>query len=196
MYDPVVEQLVSSLRNLPTIGQRSARRIAMQLCHDKAILQRLIEQFQCAEQQVKPCQQCRNFVSTPLCAICTDARRQTSLLCVVSQPQDVLAIEASGAFIGHYFVLHGLLSPLDGIGAEQLGIPQLEQRLAYVEEMVLALPYTVEGEATASLLLDKAAEYQISVSKPAQGMPSGSEVASMDNATLSLALQQRQSLHL
>ena len=191
MLDPLIERLVNSFRSLPGIGQRSARRIVMSLCQHPEHFTDFISTLKQAQQSVGACSICRNFTSLSRCSICSDNNRLSSAVCVVSQPQDVIAIEKSQAFSGRYFVLHGLLSPLDGIGAEELGLPALMEQANHLCELVLALPYTVDGEATASLIIDSMSHYPLSISRIAQGIPSGGDVSNMDHLTLSQALNQR-----
>lgn len=191
MLEPVIKQLVNDLRLLPGIGERSAYRMAILLFRKPESAKRLMRSLQSSIEHISPCTQCRNFTSQVHCSICKDDERQSNQLCVVSQPQDILAIENSGAYTGHYFVLHGLLSPLDDIGTDELGLPLLKQRLTKITEIVLALSLTVEGEATASLLTDIALQHGLEVTRLAQGIPMGGEVANMDNLTLCHALSER-----
>lgn len=191
---PAILQLVNALRQLPGVGPKSAQRMAFQLLernrHGAALL---AESLQTALEKVTRCQQCRMLCESPLCDVCSHTARDRSILCVVETPADVFAIEQAGAFRGVYFVLSGRLSPIDGIGPDQLGLSQLSARLAEgeVKELILATSATVEGEATAHYLSEIAADCGVAASRIAQGVPIGGELEQVDSHTLSLALSGR-----
>ena len=148
-FSPLVEQLMDALRVLPGVGPKTAQRMAMHLLErQREGGRRLAEVMLEAVEQVGYCQRCRTLTEEPLCGLCQSARRDDSVLCVVESPADMLAIEEAGGFQGRYFVLHGHLSPLDGIGPEDIGLDQLEARMdeGLVKEVVLATNPTVEGE--------------------------------------------------
>jgi recombination protein RecR len=147
-----------------------------------------------ALETVRHCQRCRNFSDSDVCQICSDAGRDQATLCVVETPADVLAVEASGAYQGCYFVLLGRLSPLDGYGPGQLGIDELEQQLSggSVQEIILATSATVEGDITAQYIADIAAGHGVKSSRLARGIPLGGELEFVDSGTLSRALSGRQ----
>jgi recombination protein RecR len=147
-----------------------------------------------ALEKVGHCNQCRNFSDTDICDICSSNKRNSSILCVVETPADVLAVESSGAFQGTYYVLLGRLSPLDGIGPGQLGLDELENYLAdgSVEEIILATSATVEGDITAQFVADIARKTNIRTSRLARGIPLGGELEYVDSGTLSRALSGRQ----
>jgi recombination protein RecR len=149
-----------------------------------------------AIRDIGECEQCRMLSEEQLCRLCASADRDAKLMCVVESPADVMAIEESGVFSGHYFVLHGRLSPLDGIGPEELRLEIFEQRLARgeVKEIILATSSTVEGEATAGYLASLAKESGVSVSRIAHGVPVGGELEYVDRSTLSRAIASRRSL--
>jgi recombination protein RecR len=149
-----------------------------------------------ALESVGRCRRCRMLTEGEVCAICSAAQRDESLLCVVESPADVVAVEQSGGYRGRYFVLMGHLSPLDGIGPEQLGVRELEGLLAegHVREMILATNPTVEGEATAHFLSDLASRRGVPASRIAHGVPVGGELEYVDGGTLAHALAGRQSL--
>ena len=196
MFSPAISQLIERLQCLPGVGRKSAQRMAMQLLeHNRSGGLALAESLQHALTVVKNCQSCRNLTEQPLCHICSDARRDERQLCVVESPSDVLAIEQSGSFRGHYFVLMGHLSPLDGIGPQQLGIDQLLQRVAQgVDEVILATNPTVEGEATANYISEKLRDSAVAISRIAHGVPIGGELEFIDGGTLAHAFNSRQRL--
>lgn len=194
-HSPKLQALLDALVCLPGVGPRSAQRMAYYLLErNREGGRRLSAALFDAMDGITSCEQCRNFSEEPLCPICQDVRRDATALCVVSSPADVLAIEQSMAFRGRYFVLKGQLSPLDGIGPEQLGLPKLHAllRQAEVKELILATATTVEGEATAHYILGLAAESGVSVTRIASGVPMGGELEFVDSATLAQALRRRQ----
>lgn len=192
---PSLDALIDALQCLPGVGQKSAQRMALYLIErDQAGANKIAASLTQALKQVSHCKRCRNFADSDLCRICSDAKRDGSLLCIVETPADVLAIESSGAYRGHYFVLLGRLSPLDGLGPEQLGIETLESRLVDTElsEVILATSATVEGDITAQFIADIAARLNIETSRLARGIPLGGELEYVDSGTLSRALSGRQ----
>lgn len=194
MNDPVLDELLTALRCLPGVGARTAQRMALHLLErDRAGGRRLAEVLARAMREIRQCEACRNFTSDRRCGICTSSRRSDRLLCVVETPADVLAIEQATGFEGRYFVLLGRLSPLDGIGPEDLGLDRLEQRLADepIEEVIVATSSTVEGEATAHYIARLAARRGISLSRLAQGVPLGGELEYTDQTTLAHAFASR-----
>ena len=146
-------------------------------------------------EKIGNCQQCRTLTETTLCRICSDERRDRNQLCIVETPADLIAIEQAGAYRGLYFVLMGHLSPIDGIGPEEIGIDKLTERLheENIEEMILATNTTVEGEATAFYIMNKAQALGIKVSRIAHGVPLGGELEYVDGGSLSLAFNNRTS---
>jgi recombination protein RecR len=187
--------LVNALTCLPGVGQKSAQRMALHLIErDQEGAGRLAKAINTALDKVQHCQQCRNFSDSDLCEICVNPKRNASTLCIVETPADVLAIESSGAFQGSYYVLLGRLSPLDGIGPDQLGLDKLEDYLqaGSVEEIILATSATVEGDITAQFVADIAHKTDISTSRLARGIPLGGELEFVDSGTLSRALLGRQ----
>jgi recombination protein RecR len=192
---PSLEALIDALKCLPGVGQKSAQRMALHLIErDPEGARRLADAALNALDKVGHCQRCRNFADTEHCDICTRASRNSSLVCIVETPADVLAIEASGAYQGGYFVLLGRLSPLDGFGPDQLGIDLLEKRLQEegVNEVILATSATVEGDITAQFIADVAHKYNVQTSRLARGIPLGGELEFVDSGTLSRALSGRQ----
>lgn len=194
-YTPLLEQLILAFRCLPGVGPKSAQRMAFHLLERNRSgglnLSKTLEQ---AIQQIGHCECCRTLSETPLCNLCNNPNRDLSLLCVVESPADVLAIEQTGYYRGHYFVLMGRLSPLDGIGPEELGIDQFIQRLAInkPQEVILATNPTVEGEATAHYLAELIKQHNIQATRIAHGVPIGSDLEYIDGNTLTRALAGRQ----
>ena len=191
---PLLEKLVTALTCLPGVGRKTAQRMALHLLNrDRQGATQLAQILAQAMEEIGHCQQCRNFTEGERCAICTDKRRQTDQLCVVESPMDVLAIEQAGNYRGLYFVLFGHLSPIDGIGPEELAIDELEKLLASLEvsELILATNLTVEGEATAHYIATRARHQGVNVTRIAHGVPTGGELEYVDGQTLSYALQGR-----
>ncbi|MCP4487042.1 MAG: recombination protein RecR [Gammaproteobacteria bacterium] len=192
---PALDALIDALKCLPGVGQKSAQRMALHLVErDQAGARQLANATLDALEKVSHCERCRNFADTEICQICTDQKRDNSLLCIVETPADVLAIEASGAYRGLYFVLCGRLSPLDGCGPEELGLDALETgfKQGDVNEVILATSATVEGDITAQFIADIATRYELSVSRLARGIPLGGELEYVDSGTLSRAVSGRQ----
>ncbi len=191
------DELLEALRCLPGVGARSAQRMALELLErDRDGGRRLARALEVAMRDIRRCASCRNFTAEELCRICRDDRRSDRVICAVESPADVLAIEQATGFDGRYFVLLGRLSPLDGIGPEDLGLDRLEARLASpdVEELIIATNTTVEGEATAYYLSDLAARHGVRISRLAQGVPLGGELEHTDRSTLAHAFASRRPL--
>ena len=192
----LLEQLISALRCLPGVGRKSAQRMAFNLLAEKRQAGKLlVDILQKALDTIDYCQACRSFTETPLCTICSNQRRDHQTLCIVETPADLYAIEATG-FNGVYFVLHGKLSPIDGIGPQALGIDSLKQRLekSAPTEIILATNPTVEGQATAHYLLQIAKHYRIECTRIAHGVPLGGELEYIDGGTLTHAFAGRERL--
>jgi recombination protein RecR len=192
--DPLVDELLEALRCLPGVGSRTAQRMALHLLErDREGGERLSRAIARAVEEIGRCDRCRNFTSRSRCAICESPRRSDSTLCVVETPGDVLAIEQATGFDGRYFVLLGRLSPLDGIGPEDLGLDQLGQRFADepIEEIIVATNSTVEGEATAHYIQSLASRHGIRLTRLAQGVPLGGELEHTDRTTLAHAFATR-----
>ena len=196
-FTPRLQSLLGALRCLPGVGPKSAQRIAFHLLDkDRDGATALVAALQSALDDVGLCEQCRMFAEEPQCPMCKDPRREATIVCVVETAADVAAIEDSGAFRGRYFVLLGRLSPLDGIGPDQLGADLLQQQLdaGGIEELILATSATVEGEATAAYLAGLAAQRGIRATRIAHGVPMGGELEYVDGSTLSLAIAARTDL--
>ncbi len=194
-FSPVVEQLVKAFRCLPGVGPRSAQRMALYLLEkNRAGALELSEALVDAMEKVGNCARCRTLTESELCHICSDPRRDQTLLCVVESPVDVFAIEQAGSYRGRYFVLMGHLSPIDGVGPEELGIDELLALLqgSEITEVILANNTTVEGEATAYYIAEQLRGSGIAVSRIAHGVPVGGELEYVDGGTLSHAFTGRQ----
>ncbi|MEZ5590542.1 MAG: recombination mediator RecR [Gammaproteobacteria bacterium] len=197
MYSPVLQELLNSLRCLPGVGPKSAQRMALHLLErDRAGAERLAQALNNAVERIGHCQQCRLLSETELCRYCSDDSRDGSSLCIVETPADVFALEQATAYRGLFFVLTGHLSPLDGIGPEELGLDQLEQRLrnGHVQELILATSSTVEGEATAHYIAELAHECDVRATRIAHGVPLGGELEYIDGGTLSHAFSGRREM--
>lgn len=196
-FSPRIAELIDALRLLPGVGPKSAQRMALHILErQRQGGLRLAEALERAVAEVRHCRQCRLLTETELCPICVSHARDPALLCVVESPADVYAIEQSGSYKGLYFVLMGHLSPLDGIGPDELGIPGLLERLrgGEVKEMIVATNPTVEGEATAHYLREALRDTPLTVSRIAHGVPMGGELEFVDGTTLARALSGRRSL--
>lgn len=197
MFSPLIDELMSSLRCLPGVGPKSAQRMALHLLErDRLGAARLAKSLQQAIDGVGRCGRCRTLTEQPVCGICANTRRDESLLCVVETPADVLAIEQAGTYQGKYFVLLGRLSPIDGVGPDDIGIPALLEVLKSepITEVILATNPTVEGEATAFYISERTRDLNITVSRIAHGVPLGGELEFIDGGTLAHAFSSRRSL--
>ncbi|HEX2245521.1 MAG TPA: recombination mediator RecR [Gammaproteobacteria bacterium] len=193
-YSPLIDRLIEALRCLPGVGPKSAQRIAFHLLErNRAGARRLAAALKEAVETVRNCERCRNFSDAPLCRVCASAKRDASLLCVVESPTDIGLIEQAGGYSGRYFVLMGRLSPLDGIGPDDLGMEKLTDLLntGEVTEVILATSTTVEGQATAHYLTELIQGRGIRVSRLAQGIPLGGELEFVDSGTLAHAISSR-----
>ena len=193
-YSPRLSRLIDSLRRLPGVGPKSAQRMAFHLLdRDRAAAEQLGLALGDALQGISRCPSCRMFCEDQSCRYCTPARSAGGQLCVVETPADLMALEAGTAFRGRYFVLMGRLSPLDGIGPEELGLAQLQQVLesGEVRELIIATNPTVEGEATAYYLAEMAKAAKVAVTRIAHGVPMGGELEYVDGGTLAHALSGR-----
>ena len=191
---PLLQQLIDALKCLPGVGPKSAQRMAFYLLErDRDGARRLSASINEAVSKIGHCQSCRTLSEAELCDICANRGRDDSVLCVVESPVDVMAIEHIGDFRGKYFVLMGHLSPLDGIGPDELGLDLLERRLSTgeVKELILATNPTVEGEATAHYISEIAADHNVMASRIAHGVPLGGELEYIDAGTLAHAFSGR-----
>ena len=189
-----LQVLIQALRRLPGVGVKSAQRMAFHLLqHDRSGAQSLSLALSNAVTHVHHCERCHTFTETEVCATCLDTARDHSLLCVVETPADQSALERTGAYRGLYFVLMGKLSPLDGIGPNQLGLKKLFERACdgVVLEVILATNFTAEGEATAHIISEGLKSRGLKSSRLARGVPVGSELEYVDLGTIAHALVDR-----
>lgn len=195
-YPAPLLRLVRSLSALPSIGPKTAQKLALFLSQHPEQAQELLSALQEA-QELAPCSECGNLAEPgdpPLCPVCSDSQRDRSLLCIVESVTDLMALERSGEYRGLYHVLGGALNPLEGIGPEQLNLRRLPERLQGIREVILATSMTVEGEATAEYLFERYLQGRVSVSRLAYGLPVGSSLEYSDEITLGRALEHRRSL--
>ena len=189
-----LHNVYDQLRRLPGVGSKSALRLAYHIIDmDEAEVRRLAETLVAAKQQVHFCRICFNLTDSELCTICADGKRDHGTLCVVEQPQDAMAMERSHSYQGVYHVLHGCLSPLDGVGPDNLKLKELVHRVSEgtVREVILATNSNVEGEATASYIAQLLRPFDVRVSRIDQGLPMGGDLEYADEVTLAKALENR-----
>lgn len=194
---PPIERLVSSLRKLPGIGEKSATRLAFYLLSSpEAYAQELAEAIVRLKREIVLCERCFDLVEASPCRVCRDDRRDPSLLCVVEEPADLASIERSGRYSGHYFVLGGTLSPADGIGPDALRIGNLEARIrgGGVQEVILATNPTAEGDATAHYLAERLRGTGVRLTRIAYGMPLGGDFEYADHVTVGRSIENRQDI--
>ncbi|MBY0266538.1 MAG: recombination mediator RecR [Burkholderiales bacterium] len=189
-----LQALIEALRCLPGVGPRSAQRMAFHLLQrDRPGAERLAMAMGAALERVQHCERCNNFSEEPVCALCSSPRRNPQLLCVVESPGDLLMMEQAQCFDGHYFVLMGALSPLDGVGPRDIHLERLLSRAAdgMVREVMLATNFTVEGEATAHYAAELLRAKGVQVTRIARGLPVGGELEHVDSGTLAQAVMER-----
>lgn len=194
-FSPLLQELIDSFKCLPGVGAKSAQRMAFHLLErNRRGGSKLAHALSSAMTDIGHCRDCRNFTEQELCEICQSPKRKLATsLCIVESPGDVIAIEQTGEFTGKYFVLMGHLSPIDGIGPEDLGLDRLAQQFASGQftEVILATNPTVEGEATAHYIAEIAQEHEVSITRIAHGVPVGGELEYVDGNTLSHAFSGR-----
>lgn len=191
---PLIDQLIEAFRCLPGVGPKSAQRMSLHLLErNREGAGKLVESLQAAIDSVGNCSECRTLTEEDTCRICSNPGRNKKLCCVVESPADIFAIEQAGTFRGIYFVLMGHLSPIDGIGPEQLGMNQLLEKVEsqQIEELIIACNPTVEGDATAYYIAEQLREHKVVVSRIAHGVPVGGELEFVDGGTLSHAFSGR-----
>jgi len=196
MYEGIIQDLIDELGRLPGVGPKSAQRIAFHIIQsDRVDVSRLAEILKTVKQRVKFCTTCGNISEEELCRICKDPRRDNSSICVVEESKDVLAIEKTREFKGKYHVLGGAISPIDGIGPENLRIKELMTRLAQtqINEVIIATDPNLEGEATATYLTRLIKPLGVKVSRLASGLPVGGDLEYADEITLGRAFEGRRS---
>lgn len=197
MYEGVIQDLIDELGRLPGIGPKSAQRIAFHIIQSERVdVSRLVDVLRTVKERVKFCTVCGNITEEDLCKICRDPRRENTAICVVEESKDVLAIEKTREFRGKYHVLGGAISPIDGIGPENLRIRELLQRLSStdVQEIIIATDPNLEGEATATYLVRLIKPMGIKVSRLASGLPVGGDLEYADEVTLGRAFEGRRTL--
>ena len=197
MYEGAIQDLIDELGRLPGIGPKSAQRIAFHIIQSERVdVTRLADVLRTVKERVKFCIECGNISEEDLCLICRDPRRDNSLICVVEESKDVMAIEKTREFRGKYHVLGGAISPIDGIGPENLRIRELMARLANTEiqELIIATDPNLEGEATASYLIRQIKPMGIKVSRLASGLPVGGDLEYADEVTLGRAFEGRRTV--
>ena len=189
---PTIEKLVNILSSLPTIGKKTAQRLTYHLIKENP---EFIEQFSATlkelHQNVKLCSVCFNYTETDPCPICSSEKRKKNILCVVEDPSDVIAIEKTNDYFGLYHVLHGIIEPLEGVGPEDLKIKELLTRLDGVEEVILALNPSIEGEATTQYLARLLKPFEVKISRIASGVPMGTTLEFTDEVTIARAINGR-----
>jgi recombination protein RecR len=193
-YTPAVEDLIDKLAKLPGIGKKMAARLAFYILRSsQEEAEALVRSILRVKERIGTCRICFNIAEGEVCTICRNPQRDRSLLCVVEEPNDLMAIEATGAFKGLYHVLHGAIAPLDGIGPQELKIAELLERLNHegVTEVILATNPTIEGDATALYLAKVVKPLGITVTRIAQGIPAGGDIEYMDSKTMSRSLEGR-----
>ena len=192
--DSLLDQLVEALQCLPGVGVKTAQRMAFALLERNRPRGRVLASvLKDALDNIRHCTRCRNFTEHELCSVCADEARMVDQLCIVEGPADVRLLEANTDYRGRYFVLMGRLSPLDGIGPEEIGLPQLEARLQSesIQEMILAIGTTVESDVTAHVLNELAQRHHAKVTRLARGVPVGGEIEYLDPNTLLTAFEGR-----
>ena len=193
-YPATIVHLIKNICKLPGIGEKTAERLAMHILRaPRKEAEQLSKSILEAKEKVRLCKLCYGLSDDEVCKICTDPTRDASLLCVVEQPADMVAMEKSGAFIGRYHILSGVLSPMNGIGPEDIRIPELISRVENrgVKEIVLATSTNVEGEATASYLAQRLEKCSVNVTRIASGVPMGGDLKYVDQVTLKRAMETR-----
>ena len=196
-YPLSIINLIKSIAKLPGIGEKTAERLAMHILRSpRKEAERLSNAIMEAKDKVRRCRQCYGLSDDEVCHICTDPARDAALLCVVEQPADMVAMEKSGAFGGRYHILSGVLSPMNGVGPDDIRIAELIARIesSQVKEVVLATSSTVEGEATASYLAERLGKYPVKVTRIASGVPIGGDLKYVDQVTLKKAMETRHEL--
>jgi recombination protein RecR len=199
MYEGIIQELIDELGKLPGIGPKSAQRIAFHIVQSERVdVNRLVDVLRIVKERVRFCAKCFNVAEEEECKICRDPRRDNSTICVVEESKDVVAIERTREFRGKYHVLGGAISPIDGIGPEQLRIRELLTRLSdsNINEVIIATDPNLEGEATATYLARTIKPLGIKISRLASGLPVGGDLEYADEVTLGRAFEGRRSLEL
>jgi recombination protein RecR len=195
MKNPLIEELIKVLSKLPTLGQRSAKRMVLHLLNNKEQLMKpLIITLEQSYSQIKKCKYCGNFSIDDTCEICKDITRNKEMICIVETVADLWAIENSMIFKGYYHILNGYLSAIEGKGPESLNIESLIKKLDKnkdIKEIIIASNPTIEGQTTAHYIAELLKDYNLKITRPAYGIPMGSEFNYLDNSTLGIAFKGR-----
>ena len=198
-FSPLLDDLILAFRCLPGVGPKSAQRMALHILqHDNSGGKNLSKLLHKSIEHIRHCKHCRTLCETEVCHFCTNPKRDQSLLCIVESPHDILAIEQTAHFRGLYFVLMGHLSPLDGIGPNELGLGILGARFAEnnINEVIIATSSTVEGQTTAHYIAEMARQHNVQTTRLAQGVPLGGELEYIDSNTLAHAFNERKTMNL
>lgn len=194
LYPPTIANLIKNISKLPGIGEKTAERLAMHILRaPRKEAEQLSRSIMEVKEKVRLCKLCHGLSDDEICTICTDPTRDASLLCVVEQPADMVAMERSGAFSGRYHILSGVLSPMNGVGPEDIRIAELIAKVkkGQIKEVVLATGTNVEGEATASYIAERLQTHALKVTRIASGVPMGGDLKYVDQVTLKKALEAR-----
>jgi recombination protein RecR len=196
-YPPSILKLIKHIAKLPGIGEKTAERLAMHLLRSpRAEVQKLSNSIIAAKENIRLCKACFGLSDDDICQICANPARDDALLCVVEQPADMVAMEKSGAFNGRYHILAGVLSPMNGIGPDDIRLGELVAKIqrGRIKEVVLATSTTVEGEATAAYIKERLEKYPLKVTRIASGVPIGGDLKYVDQVTLKNAMEKRHDL--
>jgi recombination protein RecR len=193
-YPEPLSELISALARLPGIGPKTAARLSFYLLQHQDDANKIAFAIDTALRQIRTCSVCGNYTADDPCSICSGAKRDRSTICIVEQPRDVVALERTGEYKGLYHVLHGVLSPIDGIGPEQLNIQNLLKRLDGIVEVVVAVNPTIEGETTSLYLSRLLKDLGIRVTRLARGLPMGADLEYADDITIARALEGRRQI--
>jgi recombination protein RecR len=196
-YPPSIVNLIQHIAKLPGIGEKTAERLTMHILRSpRSEVEQLSNSIIAAKENIRLCKQCFGLSDDEICQICSNPARDAGLLCVVEQPADMVAMEKSGAFKGRYLILSGVLSPMNGIGPEDIRLGELVAKIerGRIKEVVLATSTTVEGEATAAYIKERLAKYSLKVTRIASGVPIGGDLKYVDQVTLKKAMEKRHDL--
>lgn len=193
-YPPSILKLINNIAKLPGIGEKTAERLALHILRSpRTEVQKLSDSIMAAKENMRLCKTCFGLSDQDVCQICSNPARDDALLCVVEQPADMVAMEKSGAFNGRYHILSGVLSPMNGIGPDDIRLGELIAKIEHgrIKEVVLATSTTVEGEATAAYIKERLEKYALKVSRIASGVPIGGDLKYVDQVTLKKAMEKR-----
>jgi recombination protein RecR len=193
-YPKSIRELIKNLSKLPGIGEKTADRLAMHILRaPRREADHLAHSIMEVKEKIRLCTMCFSLSDAEICNICRDRNRNSSILCVVEQPADMVAIEKSGAFTGLYHILEGVLSPMDGVGPDNIKIKELISRIAQgkIQEVVLATSTNIEGESTADYIAQRLGNYPVKVTRIASGVPIGGDLKYVDQVTLKTAMKSR-----